>query len=87
MTVFSSVVTVGTVATQLHNNAPTPGYLHVSNLDNTDTIFIGSDSVVANSGHSLPKNASEDFQIYAGDTLYAISTKSGHSVGVLFIRP
>ena len=87
MTVYSSVVTVGTAATQLHNNAPTPGHLHVSNLDNTDTIFIGSADIVANSGHALPKSASEDFQLYAGDTLYAISTKSGHSVGVLFIRP
>jgi len=87
MSVFSSVVTVGTVATALHNNAPTPGILHVSNLDNTDTVFLGSASVVVNSGHSLLKDTTQDFQLYAGDTLYGISSKASHSVGVVFIRP
>ena len=85
--ITSGVVTVGTVATKIHNNFSMEGSLHVSNLDNTDTIFIGGPSVVVNSGHALPKSLSEDFMVPAGDSFYAVSSKTGHSVGFVFITP
>jgi hypothetical protein len=40
-----------------------------------------------NAGHTLPKNASEDFDLYAGQSLFAISSKSGHNVAFLLITP
>ena len=85
--IVSGSVAVGTVATKIHSNFSMEGALHVSNLDNTDTVFIGGPNVVINSGHALAKSSSEDFMVPAGDSFYAVSTKTGHSVGFVFITP
>jgi hypothetical protein len=42
---------------------------------------------VVNAGHALPKSASEDFDIYPGQSIYAVSTKTGHSVAFTLITP
>ena len=80
-------ITVGTAATLITHSGVNPGQLHVSNLDNTDTIFIGGATVVVNAGHALPKSASEDFDIYPGQSMYAVSTKNGHSVSFILVTP
>ena len=80
-------ITVGTAATLITHGGVNPGSLHVSNLDNTDIIFIGGATVVVNAGHALPKSASEDFDIYPGQSMYAVSTKNGHSVSFILVTP
>jgi hypothetical protein len=40
-----------------------------------------------NAGHALPKSASEDFVMYAGQQMFAVSTKSGHAVAFLLVTP
>jgi hypothetical protein len=87
MPITNGSVAVGTAATHIATCGVNPGTIHISNLDNTDTIFIGGSTVALNAGHSLPKNGSEDFDLYAGQSLFAISSKSGHNVAFLLITP
>ena len=87
MPINNGLVAVGTAATLISHAGVNPGQLHVSNLDNTDIIFIGGATVVVNAGHALPKSASEDFDIYPGQSMYAVSTKNGHSVSFILVTP
>jgi len=87
MPITNASITVGTAATLISHAGVNPGQLHVSNLDNTDTIFVGGATVVVNAGHALPKSASEDFDIYPGQSMYAVSTKNGHSVSFILVTP
>jgi len=80
-------ITVGTVATLITNAGVMPGQLHVSNLDNTDTIFLGGPAITVNAGHALQKSSSEDFVMYPGSTMYAVSSKAGHAVAFTLITP
>jgi hypothetical protein len=87
MSITNGTAAVGTVATLISHAGVNPGTLHVSNLDNTDTIFIGGATVAVNAGHSLLKSSSEDFPIYPGQSMYAISSKAGHAVSFTLITP
>jgi hypothetical protein len=87
MPITNGSIAVGTAATLVSHAGVNPGTLHISNLDNTDTIFIGGATVVVNAGHTLPKNGSEDFNIYPGQSMYAVSNKTGHSVAFTLITP
>jgi hypothetical protein len=80
-------ITVGTAATLISHAGVNPGSLHVSNLDNTDTIFIGGATVAVNTGHALTKSLSEDFIMYPGQSMYAVSSKAGHAVAFTLITP
>ena len=87
MPMSNGSITVGTAATLITHGGVNPGSLHVSNLDNTDTIFIGGAEIVANAGHALQKSSSEDFAMYPGQSMYAVSTKTGHAVAFTLITP
>ena len=87
MPMTNGAITVGTAATLISHAEVNPGQLHVSNLDNTDTVFVGNASVTVNAGHALAKSSSEDFFIYPGESMYAISTKAGHIISYALITP
>ena len=87
MPITAGSVAVGTVATQLNTSYSMPGVLHVSNLDNTDTVFIGGATVTINNGHALQKSSSEDFTVPPSQSFYAVSSKTGHSVSFLYVTP
>ncbi|MFZ9883995.1 MAG: hypothetical protein ACO3ON_00865 [Ilumatobacteraceae bacterium] len=87
MPITNGSIAVGTAATLVSHAGVNPGTLHISNLDNTDTIFIGGETVVVNAGHALPKSETEDFDFYPGQSMYAVSTKTGHSVAFTLITP
>ena len=87
MPITNGSIAVGTAAILVSHAGVNPGTLHISNLDNTDTIFVGGATVVVNAGHALPKSASEDFDIYPGQSMYAVSTKTGHSVSFILVTP
>lgn len=80
-------ITVGTVATLISHAGVNPGQLHVSNLDNTDTIFLGGPAITVNAGHALQKSSSEDFVMYPSQSMYAVSSKAGHAVAFTLITP
>jgi len=87
MPINNGAITVGTAATLVSHAGVNPGTLHISNLDNTDTVFIGNASVAVNAGHALAKSASEDFDMYPSESMYAISTKAGHIISYALITP
>ena len=87
MPITNGAITVGTVATLVSHAGVNPGTLHISNLDNTDTVFVGGSTVTTSTGHALHKSASEDFGIYPSQSMYAISTKVGHAVAFTLITP
>lgn len=87
MPITNGAITVGTAATLITHAGVNPGSLHVSNLDNTDTIFLGDATITVNAGHALGKSLSEDFAIYPGQSMYAVSTKAGHAVAFTLITP
>ena len=87
MPMTNGAITVGTAATLITHAGINPGELHVSNLDNTDTIFLGDATITVNAGHALAKSLSEDFAMYPGQSMYAVSTKAGHAVAFTLITP
>ncbi len=87
MSITQGQVSVGTAASQLNNPQAMPGIVHITNQDNTDTVFVGGAAVTTSTGHGILKSNSIDIQIFAGQVLYAISSKSGHSVSWLHITP
>ena len=87
MPINNGAITVGTVATLISHAGVNPGQLHVSNLDNTDTIFLGGPAITVNAGHALQKSSSEDFVMYPSQSMYAVSTKAGHAVSFTLITP
>jgi hypothetical protein len=87
MPINNEAITVGTVATLITHAGVNPGSLHISNLDNTDTIFVGGATVAVNTGHALAKSLSEDFVMYPGQSMYAVSSKAGHAVAYTLITP
>lgn len=72
--------TIGTAATIIDGTHHAMFSLIISNMDNTDTLFLGGPDVTASSGLSLPKASFIQIEMDAGDALYAVSTKAGHIV-------
>jgi hypothetical protein len=87
MPMTNGSITVGTVATLISHAGVNPGEIHISNLDNTDTIFLGGPAITVNAGHALFKSTSEDFVMYPSQSMYAISSKAGHAVAFTLITP
>lgn len=87
MAITQGQAAVGTAAVQLNSPQSMPGIVHVTNQDNTDTVFVGGAGVTTSTGHGILKSDQIDIQIFAEQVLYAISTKSGHNVSWLHITP
>jgi len=80
MPLTSGSAAVGTVATPLNTSSANPSLLHVQNLDNTDTIYLGGATVGVNFGAGIAKSEEHDFTLFPGQVMYAISSKAGHSI-------
>jgi hypothetical protein len=87
MSITQGQVAVGTAAVQLNTSQTMPGIVHITNKDNTDTVFVGGAAVTTSTGHGILKSDSIDIQIFAGQVLYAISTKGSHNVSWLHVTP
>ena len=87
MAITQGQAAVGTAAVQLNNPQSMPGIVHITNKDNTDTIFVGGVDVTTSTGHGILKSEQIDIQIYSEQVLYAISTKTGHNVSWLHVTP
>ena len=87
MAITQGQVAVGTAVAQLNSPQSMPGIVHITNKDNTDTVFVGGLGVTTGTGHGILKSDSIDVQIFAEQVLYAISTKSGHNVSWLHVTP
>jgi hypothetical protein len=87
MAITQGQVAVGTAVAQLNSPQSMPGIVHITNRDNTDTVFVGGAAVTTSTGHGILKSDSIDIQIFAGQVLYAISTKGSHNVSWLHVTP
>jgi hypothetical protein len=81
MPLFSGQTSVGTAATLIdgiaYNN---PVLLHIHNNDNTDSVYIGGPDVTISNGLKLVKEDSLEITLHQANTIYCVSTKSGHVV-------
>jgi hypothetical protein len=80
MALTSGTVAVGTAATQVNGSSQNPMKLHISNNDNSDTIYLGGEAVTTSTGLVLGKLERIFFDLNPGERIYAVSTKSGHVV-------
>jgi 2-keto-3-deoxy-L-rhamnonate aldolase RhmA len=87
MSITQGQVAVGTAVAQLNSPQSMPGIVHITNRDNTDTVFVGGAAVTTSTGHGILKSDSIDIQIFAEQVLYAISTKGSHNVSWLHVTP
>lgn len=81
--ISSGQATIGTAATIIDGTHHAMFSLIISNMDNTDTLFLGGPDVTAANGLSLPKGNFIQIEMNPGDALYAVSNKTGHIVSWL----
>jgi hypothetical protein len=81
MSLLSGQTSVGTAATLIdgiaYNN---PVLLHIHNNDNTDAVYIGGPDVTTSNGLKLVKEDSLEITLHQANTIYCVSSKSGHVV-------
>ena len=76
-------LTVGTVATQVDGTSVSNFKLHIHNMDNTDTLYIGGPDVTTSNGLGLQKLDSIELECYPLESVYVVSPKAGHQVSYL----
>ena len=76
--ISSGTVSVGTAATLIDTSSSNPFKLWIHNNDNTDSVYLGGAAVTTSSGLTLAKSERLEVQMYPGEQLYAVSTKTGH---------
>jgi hypothetical protein len=81
--VSSGQLSVGLTPTQVDGQSPNPSVLHIANNDNTSAVFIGNDSVTISTGLKLEKLERITITLHPGESLYAVSDKTGHIVSFL----
>ena len=83
MTISTGQVTVGTAASQLDGTSASMWRIHIHNHDQTDALYIGNGDVSSTTGLQLPKLDSIDLVMNPGESLYVVSTKTGHVMSYL----
>ena len=85
MAVEAGQVSVGTAATLIDATDTMPWTLRVHNNDNSDALYIGGAAVTTTTGIQLVKLETLEVHMQPGDRLYAVSSKSGHTLSWLKI--
>lgn len=83
MAITTGQVTVGTTRVQIDGTSTSSFKLHIHNLDNTDTLFIGGADVTVSNGLGLSKQDSIELECYPLESVWVVSTKAGHIVSYL----
>lgn len=76
-------VAIGTVATPIDGVWHNPSRITIHNLDNTDAVFLGNQTVTINNGLELMKQTTLQFELGPLEQLYAASSKTGHKISWL----
>ena len=74
---------IGTVASAIDGVWTNPSRITIHNLDNTDAVYLGNQTVTINNGLELMKQATLQFELEPLEQLYAVSSKAGHNVSWL----
>jgi hypothetical protein len=83
MAITTGQLNVGITAVQIDGTSNSNYKLHIHNMDNTDTLFIGNGNLTTANGLGLPKLDSIELNCYPGETIWVVSPKTGHSVSWL----
>ena len=83
MALESGQVTVGTAATIIPVTCVMPWSLEIHNDDNTDEVFLGGPGVTTATGMQLNKLERLRFDLSPLDYVYAVSSKSGHTLSFI----
>jgi hypothetical protein len=81
--VTSGQIAVGTAAVAIDGVSTNPSRITISNVDNTDAVYIGGASVTTANGFGLQKLEMIQFDLAPLEQLYAVATKTGHTVSWL----
>ena len=76
-------VSIGTVASAIDGVWHNPSRITIHNLDNTDAVFLGNQTVTITNGLELMKQATLQFELEPLEQLYAVSSKTGHKISWL----
>lgn len=83
MGISTGQMTVGTTPLQIDGTSTSNFKLHIHNLDNTDTLFIGNGDVSITNGLGVQKLESVKLECYPGDSVWVVSPKAGHLISWL----
>lgn len=86
MPVGGGQVTVGTTATEIPETCVMPFALQIHNDDNTDKVYIGGPGVTTTTGMRLNKLESIRLELSPLDRVYAVSSKTGHTISYVTFR-
>lgn len=81
--ISSGQTTVGSAAVQIGGSSANASILHVANVDNTKTLYLGNSNVGTANGYPLYKLERADFDLQPGEHLYAVSSGDAHVVAWL----
>ena len=81
--ITSGQVSVGTTPVQIDGTSVSNFKLHIHNMDNTDTLFLGGPDVTVNNGLGIPKLDSIELECYPLEAVWVVSTKAGHLISYL----
>lgn len=81
--ITSGRTTVGLTPTLIDGLEVNPFRIHIHNDDNTDTVYLGNATVSPTTGLALRGNDSIELIMNPLEALYAISTKTGHTLSWL----
>lgn len=80
MAISTGQVLVNQVPIQIDGISTNPSRLHIHNMDNTKTLFIGNGDVSIANGLGIEKLDSIEITLNPGESLYAISETGSHLV-------
>ena len=83
MAITTGQIAVGTARVQIDGSSVSDWRLHIHNMDNTSTVFIGNETVTTATGFSLFGKDSVEMQCYPNEHIFVIATKAGHSISFL----
>jgi hypothetical protein len=83
MAITTGQVTVGTTAVQIDGTSNSNFRMHIHNMDNSATLFIGGPDVTTSNGLGLSKLDSLELELYPLDTVWVVSTQAGHLISYL----
>jgi hypothetical protein len=86
MPISSGQLAVGTAATEIPATCVMPWSLEVHNDDNTDDLFLGGPDVTITNGMRVNKLEQLRLDLTPLDKLYAVSSKTGHTISYLAFR-
>ena len=76
-------VAIGTAASAIDGVWHSPSRITIHNLDNTDAVFLGNQTVTITNGLELMKQATLQFELEPLEQIYAVSSKVGHKISWL----